>query len=154
MPSTGAGSSGGISHAEVSRTIGHDNGDRIGGVGFTTVQSTVVAPAEEARPVSSGPGQARTDEEIQIVFDKYKATLYRIYNNELRKNPTLRGKIVLRITIEPGGEVSLCTVQSNDLGSPDLVAQIVARVKKFHFEPKEKAPETVILYPIDFLPGG
>jgi hypothetical protein len=152
MPSTGAGTSGGISHAEGSRNIGHDNGDRIGGVGFTTVQSTVAV--EEARPVSSGPGPARTDEEIQIVFDKYKATLYRIYNTELRKNPTLRGKIVLRITIEPGGEVSVCTVQSNDLGSPDLVAQIVARVKKFNFGPKEKVPETVILYPIDFLPGG
>jgi hypothetical protein len=152
MPSTGAGSSGGISHAEVSRNIGHDNGDRISEVGFTKVQNAVAAQAEEARPVSSGPGPARTDEEIQIVFDKYKAALYRIYNAELRKNPTLRGKIVLRITIEPGGEVSLCTVQSNDLGSPDLVAQIVARVKKFNFGPKEKVPETVILYPIDFLP--
>jgi hypothetical protein len=154
MPSTGAGSSGGISNAEVSRNIGHDNSDRIGGVGLTPVQSTVAVLAEEARPVSSGPGPARTDEEIQIVFDKYKATLYRIYNAELRKNPTLRGKIVLRITIEPGGEVSLCTVQSNDLESPDLVAQIVARVKKFNFGPKEKVPQTVILYPIDFLPGG
>jgi membrane protein involved in colicin uptake len=152
MPSTGAGTSGGISLAEGSRNISHDNGDRIGSVGFATVQSTVAV--EEAKPVSSGPGPARTDEEIQIVFDKYKSTLYRIYNTELRKNPTLRGKIVLRITIEPGGEVSVCTVQSNDLGSPDLVAQIVARVKKFNFGPKEKVPETVILYPIDFLPGG
>ena len=152
LPSTGAGSSGGISNAEVSRTISHDNGDRIGSVESTPVKSTIAALAEAARPVSSGPGPSRTDEELQIVFDKYKATLYRIYNAELRKNPTLRGKIVLRITIEPGGEVSLCTVQSNDLGSPDLVAQIVARVKKFNFGPKEKVPETVILYPIDFLP--
>ena len=154
LPSTGAGSSGGIRNAEVSRTIGHDNGNRIGGVDFTRVQSSVAALSEEARPVSSGPGPSRTDEEIQIVFDKYKATLYRMYNAELRKNPTLRGKIILRITIEPGGEVSLCTVQSNDLASPDLVAQIVARVKKFNFGLKEKVSKTSILYPIDFLPGG
>lgn len=153
-PSTGAVSSGGISNSGISRTVGHDNDKRLESVGFTRVQSTVAEPAEEARPVSSGPGPARTDEEIQIVFDKYKAALYRIYNAELRKNPTLRGKIVLRITIEPGGEVSLCTVQSNDLASPDLVDQIVARVKKFNFGPKEKVPQTVILYPIDFLPGG
>ena len=157
LPSTGAGSSGGIgsggiSNTEVSRTIGRDNGVQINDVGPARVQSTIAAMAEEVRPVSSGPGPSRTDEEIQIVFDKYKATLYRIYNTELRKNPTLRGKIVLRITIEPGGEVSLCTVQSNDLGSPDLVTQIVARVKKFNFGPKEKVPATVILYPIDFLP--
>ncbi len=153
MQST-AGSSGGISNAGVSRNVGSGNGNRIGGVGFTRVQSTVAGLAEGARPVSSGPGPSRTDEEIQIVFDKYKATLYRMYNAELRKNPTLRGRIILRITIEPGGEVSACTVQSNDLGSPELVAQIVERVKKFNFGPKEKVSKTAILYPIDFLPGG
>jgi len=27
-----------------------------------------------------GPGPARTDEEIQIVFDRYKASFYRLYN--------------------------------------------------------------------------
>jgi hypothetical protein len=97
---------------------------------------------------------SRTDEEIQIVFDKYKASLYRMYNIELRKNPTLRGRIILRITIEPGGEVSACTVKSSDLGSPDLVARIVERVMKFNFGPKDKVSKVTILYPIDFLPGG
>lgn len=153
MPSTGAGSSGGISNSGISRTIGHGTGKRIGGVGFTRVESKVAKLKGEARPVSSGPGSARTDEEIQIVFDKYKATLYRMYNVALRRNPTLRGRITLRITIEPGGEVSACTVQSNDLKSPELVAQIVARVKRFNFGPKKKVPKTTILYPIDFLPG-
>jgi outer membrane biosynthesis protein TonB len=154
MQSTGGGSSGGISNAGVSRNIGSGNGNRLGGVGFTRVESTVAGLAEESRPLSSGPGPSRTDEEIQIVFDKYKATLYRMYNAALRKNPTLRGKIILRITIEPGGEVSACTVQSNELASPELVAQIVERVKKFNFGPKEKVPKTTILYPIDFLPAG
>lgn len=155
MPSAGgSGGSGGISNAGVSRNIGSGNGNRIGGVGFTRVESTVAGLAEETRPLSSGPGPARTDEEIQIVFDRYKAALYRMYNAELRKNPTLRGKILLRITIEPGGEVSACTVQSSDLASPELVAQIVERVKKFNFGPKPEVPKTTILYPIDFLPGG
>lgn len=150
----GSGGSGGISNAAVSRNIGSGNGNRIGGVGFTRVESSVAGLAEGARPLSSGPGPSRTDEEIQIVFDKYKATLYRIYNAELRKNPTLRGKIILRIAIESGGEVSACMVQSNELASPELVAQIVERVKKFNFGPKEKVPKTTILYPIDFLPAG
>jgi hypothetical protein len=147
------GSSGGISNAEVSRNIGSGNGNRIGGVGFTRVESTVASLAEGARPLSFGPGPSRTDEEIQIVFDKYKATLYRMYNAELRKTPTLHGKIILSITIEPGGEVSACTVQSNDLASPELVAQVVERVKKINFGPKENVPKTTILYPIDFLPA-
>jgi TonB family protein len=153
MPSTG-GSSGGIANAGVSRNIGRGNGNGIGGVGFTRVESTVAGLAEKGRPLSSGPGPARTDEEIQIVFDKYKAALYRMYNAELRKDPTLRGKVLLRITIEPSGEVSACSVQSSDLGSPVLVAQVAERVKRFNFGPKDKVPQTTILYPIDFLPGG
>ncbi len=154
LPSGGARSSGGIGNSGISRAIDRGGGKRIASVGFTRVESKVAAQTEEARPVSSGPGSSRTDEEIQIVFDKYKAALYRMYNTELRRNPTLRGRIILRITIEPGGEVSACTVQSNDLRSPELVSQIVARVKKFNFGPKEKVSRTTILYPIDFLPGG
>ncbi len=153
------GGSGGISNATVSRNVGTGNADRLGdgsGVAnFARVTSAVAGlAAQESRPLSAGAGPARTDEEIQIVFDRYKAALYRIYNSELRKNPTLRGKMVLRITIEPGGEVSVCTVESSDLASPELVAQIVERVKKFNFGTKEKVPKTSILYPIDFLPAG
>jgi hypothetical protein len=168
------GSSGGIGNAGVSRNIGRGgsgggngvgrggsgggggggNADRIGGVGYARVESAVAGLAEESRPLSAGVGPARTDEEIQIVFDRYKAALYRIYNTELRKNPTLRGKILMRITIEPGGEVSACTVESTDLASAELVAQIVERVKRFNFGPKDDVPKTTILYPIDFLPAG
>jgi hypothetical protein len=155
IPATGGiGGSGGISNSGVSRNIGNGNGNRIGGVGFTRVESSMAGLGDGSRPLSSGPGPARTDEEIQIVFDKYKASLYRMYNAELRKDPTLRGKILLRITIEPGGEVSACTMQSSDLASPELVAQVVERVRKFNFGPKENVPKTTILYPIDFLPGG
>jgi outer membrane biosynthesis protein TonB len=155
IPATaGSSGSGGISNSGVSRNIGNGNGNRIGGVGFTRVESNMAGLGDGSRPLSSGPGPARTDEEIQIVFDKYKASLYRMYNAGLRKDPTLRGKILLRITIEPGGEVSACTMQSSDLASPELVAQVVERVKKFNFGPKENVPKTTILYPIDFLPGG
>jgi hypothetical protein len=155
------GSSGGIGNATVSRNVGNGGGgggnsDGIGGgVGFARVASSLTGLSEqEGRAVSNGPGAGRTDEEIQIVFDRYKALLYRIYNKELRKNPTLRGKLLLRITIEPNGAVSKCTVESTDLASPELVALIVERVKKFNFSPKDGVPKTTILYPIDFLPAG
>ncbi len=155
LPAGAGGTSGGIGGAGISRSIGPGEGSRMGGVSIARVQSADAEQAEEARPVSSGgPGGARTDEEIQIVFDKYKAALYRMYNTELRRNPTLRGRIILRITIEPVGEVSACSVQSNDLKSPELVAQIVERVKRFNFGAKDNINKTTILYPIDFLPGG
>jgi hypothetical protein len=165
MQATG-GSSGGIGSARVSRNVGSGSGNGLGGVGigrggsrgngagFADVQSSIADVQESDRPLSDGPGPGRTDEEIQIVFDRYKATLYRIYNRELRKDPTLRGKILLRISIQPDGSISLCKVESTDLASPELVAKIVARIKRFNFGAKEGVPVVTILYPIDFLPAG
>jgi outer membrane biosynthesis protein TonB len=167
------GSSGGIGYARVSRNIGRGNVDRLGGggigagsgsgggigagsgtgVGFVRVESTIAGLEESSRPLSDGPAPGRTDEEIQIVFDRYKAALYRIYNKELRKDPTLRGKLLLRMSIETSGVVSMCEVESTDLASPELVAKIVERIKRFNFGPKEGVPKITILYPIDFLPA-
>ena len=157
------GSSGGIGGAGVSRNIGNGNASRLGGgggygegggEGFARVESSISNLEESSRPTSDGLAPGRTDEEIQIVFDRYKATLYRIYNRELRKDPTLRGKILMRISIEPDGAVSLCKMESTDLASSELVARIVERIKRFNFGSKEGVQKMTILYPIDFLPSG
>jgi hypothetical protein len=155
------GTSGGIGNSSVSRNIGNGNADRLGGAGigtgsgtgFVQAESSIAGLGESSRPLSDGLAAGRTDEEIQIVFDRYKATLYRIYNTELRKDPTLRGKILMRLTIEPDGSVSMCKAESTDLASPELVDKIVARIKKFNFGPKEDVQRVTILYPIDFLPA-
>jgi outer membrane biosynthesis protein TonB len=123
------------------------------GVNVGRVQSATGTGVADARPLSSGAAISRTDEEIQIVFDRYKAALYRIYNRELRNDPSLRGKMVLRLTIEPDGHVSACSVKSTDLASPALSAEVVDRVLKFNFGAKAGVPTVTITYPIDFLPA-
>jgi TonB family protein len=152
-----AGGSGGINSASISRGAGVGGGrggNGLGGVAFTRVQSGVAdMKGQSDRPLSDGPGPSRTDEEIQIVFDRYKASLYRMYQHELRSDPTLRGKMVLRITIEPNGSVSSCTIQSSDLASATLKNEVVERVKKFNFGAKDGVSRITILYPIDFLPA-
>ncbi|MEK9951788.1 MAG: AgmX/PglI C-terminal domain-containing protein, partial [Curvibacter sp.] len=150
------GSSGGINASDISRQGAGGGGGRSitgSGVQFARVESATGTGMAEDRPLSSGPGPSRTDEEIQIVFDRYKAALYRIYNRELRSNPTLRGKMVLRLTIQPDGTVSACEVKSSDLDSAELSRAIVERVLKFNFGAKAGVPAVTILYPIDFLPA-
>jgi len=161
------GSSGGINLASLSRnTGGGGGGGGAGGAGaLAGVQVGRAASSigggggggggggASDRPLASGgAGAARTDEEIQIVFDRYKAALYRLYNRELRKDPTLRGQVVLRLTIEPDGSVSMCMLQSSDMNAPELAAQVVDRVRGINFGAKDVATIT-ILYPIDFLPA-
>jgi len=153
LTTSAPGSSGGINLAGVSRGLGAGNErNAIHGGALTQASSGIGSGAAANRPVSGGPGPGRTDEEIQIVFDRHKAQLYRLYNLELRRDPTLQGKIILRLTIEPDGSVSLCQLHGSNMNAPDLAAQVVERVKTFNFGAKVVPPVTII-YPIDFLPA-
>jgi hypothetical protein len=177
LTSNAPGSSGGINVASLSRSVGGggggggggtggggvagrgtgaggNGGGGIGGVGTGRVVSTIAPITGADRPKArGGPGPARTDEEIQIVFDRYKASFYRLYNRELRNNPALKGQMVLRLTIEPDGSVSMCVLQSTDMDAPDLATQVVSRVRTINFGAKDGVPAVTIVYPIDFLPA-
>lgn len=146
------GSSGGINLSSISRDVG-GGGQGIEGVQLARVASSIGGGDGPDRPLSGGALAGRTDEEIQIVFDRYKAVLYRLYNRELRKDPTLRGQLVLRMTIEPDGSVSLCQLYSSDMKAPTLAQQVVQRVLTFDFGAKEDIVAMTIIYPIDFLPA-
>jgi len=153
LTTSAPGSSGGINLANVSRGLGGGTErNAIHGGALTQASSGIGTAAAVTRPVSGGPGPGRTDEEIQIVFDRHKAQLYRLYNLELRRDPSLQGKIILRLTIEPDGSVSLCQLHGSNMNAPDLAAQVVERVKTFNFGAKVVPPVTII-YPIDFLPA-
>ena len=146
----GPDSSGGINLAAISRDVG-GGVELSDGVQLSRVESGIDGGGPDDRPRSTGATAGRTDEEIQIVFDRYKAALYRLYNRALRKDPTLRGQMVLRLTIEPDGSVSLCDMQSSDMQAPDLSRQVIDSVTAFQFGAKD-VPSITILYPIDFLP--
>jgi hypothetical protein len=155
------GSSGGIDAGSLSRNVGGGGGRGGGGGGMggpgvqvARAKSSIAGIGGGDRPKAhSGPGASRTDEEIQIVFDRYKSAFYRDYNRTLRINPTLQGKMVLRLTIEPDGSVSMCQLQSTDMDAPDLAAQVVNRVKTINFGAKDGVQAVTIVYPIDFLPA-
>ena len=159
VTSLAPGSSGGINLSSISRQVGGDGGGGGGlaGVEAGRVESTIgggTGPggAGAGERAWAGGAAGRTDEEIQIVFDRYKASLYRLYNRELRNNPTLRGQMVLRLTIEPSGAVSFLELQSTDMNAPALVQQVLDRVRVFDFGAKDVAAITIV-YPIDFLPA-
>jgi len=154
VTSNAPGSSGGINLASISRDVG-GGGQGLDGVQVSRVSSSIGTGGNGTsnRPRSGGAFAGRTDEEIQIVFDRYKSSLYRLYNRELRKDPTLRGQIILKLTIEPDGSVSFCVTQSSDMNAPMLAEQVVERVIGFDFGAKEDIVAVTIIYPIDFLPA-
>jgi TonB family protein len=94
----------------------------------------------------------RSIEEIQMVFDRNKGAIYSVYNRALRSDPSLQGKVVLRLTIAPNGQVTRCELVTSELHDAALGEKIAQRVKLFDFGAKNVEAVT-ITYPIDFLPA-
>ena len=145
--------SGGIQTANLSRNTG---GGKLSGRSTTRVHSpTGNAPGGSVGSKDKGRGSksaGRSIEEIQMIFDRNKGSIYSVYNRALRKDPSLKGKIVLRLTIAPSGKVTRCDLVSSELGDPALGNKIASRVKLFDFGAKD-VTEVTITYPIDFLPA-
>lgn len=144
-----AGGSGGINTARLSRDTG---GGGLAGRSTTQVSSPVGGGGGSSVR-RGGSGQAsRSIEEIKLIFDKNKAAIYALYNRALREDPTLQGKVILKLTIAPSGRVTACELVSSELRAPDLVRKLVARVQLFDFGAKD-VDTMVVTYPIDFLPS-
>ena len=129
------------------------------GAGLGQRRTTVVQAPKGVGPDMTKPGQSgnaklagRTLEEIQLVFDRNKASFYAMFNRALRENPDLRGKVVVKLTIAPNGSVTACELVSSELGDPDLEQKVVQRVKLLNFGAKNVPEFTYPNYPIVFLP--
>ena len=144
--------SGGINTASMSRNTG---GTGIAGRSTTKVASPV-AGIGQAGPGASRQGTSgkasRSREEIELVFDRNKGAIFALYNRALRRDPSLEGKLVLRLTIAPNGSVTMCEIVSSELGDEELERKLVQRIKLFRFEAKDVEAITTTK-PIDFFPA-
>ncbi len=95
---------------------------------------------------------ARSIEDIRLVFDRNKGAIYAIYNRALRDDPALQGKVVLKLTIAPSGQVTDLHIVSSELKAADLESKLLARIRSFDFGAKDVNP-TTLNFPLDFLPS-
>jgi len=142
----------GISTVNMSRNTG---GSGLAGRSTTAIESPVAAVGRSAggtRRTGSSGKASRSREEIELVFDKNKGAIFALYNRALRMDPTLEGKLVLRLTIAPSGDVTFCEIISSELGDEDLERKLVQRIKMFRFEARDVEAITTTK-PIDFFPA-
>jgi protein TonB len=100
-----------------------------------------------------GSGKAsRSIEEIKLVFERNKGAIYAIYNRALREEPGLQGKVVLELKIAPAGQVLECRIVSSELGSQELNAKLLGRIRQFDFGAKD-VDLMIVSWPVDFLPS-
>ena len=100
-----------------------------------------------------GSGKAsRAIEDVRLVFERNKGSIYAIYNRALRDEPGLQGKVVLKLTIAPSGGITDLRIVSSELKMPDVEQKLLARIRTFDFGAKD-VNEMVVNYPLDFLPS-
>ncbi|WP_225413975.1 AgmX/PglI C-terminal domain-containing protein [Stigmatella hybrida] len=75
------------------------------------------------------------------------------YEKELKRNPNLKGKVVVRFNIKPSGRTSDIDVEENTLGNEAVGSCIrtVIRSWVFPFKPDDEVP---VAYPFVFSPAG
>jgi periplasmic protein TonB len=96
-------------------------------------------------------GAARSEEDIRKVMEQYKASFFSIYNRALKEDATLQGKVVVKLVIDPTGQIVDAAIVSSELNNPALEAKILAKIKSINFSAANVTRFT-INYSFDFLP--
>jgi len=144
-------SSGGITTSNLTRKV---TSTELATRKTSKVESKIKSTQETKTKLAKKTGNVskRTSKEIELVFQKNKTPIFAIYNRALRKDPSLQGKVVVELTIEPSGVVSKVKILSSELDNKNLERKLALKIKKFKFT-RANVARTTVTYPIDFLPS-
>ncbi|HRH78274.1 MAG TPA: AgmX/PglI C-terminal domain-containing protein, partial [Cellvibrionaceae bacterium] len=147
--------SGGISVAALSKDTG--GGGSLGGRKGTAVENKLkdadqAAAAKQAAASAGGGKGSRTDEELKRVLGAAQARIDRMYRSALDVDPTLQGRMVFKLTIEPNGSVSNVQLVSSALKDDDLQRKVTTLLRSLNFGARDVAVFTQSV-PIDFFPS-
>lgn len=74
------------------------------------------------------------------------------YENGLRTNPKLAGRVAVKFTIDRSGAVSKSGNGGSDLIDTNVIACVVKGFSNLSF-PQPESGEVIVVYPIIFSPG-
>lgn len=131
-----------------------------GGVALSGRETTeVVSQLEE---VSAAAQEERVADEQAVkgsrskvamnqAIDANKASIFGLYQRALDEDPTLEGKVVFELVIEPNGAVSSVKIISSDLGDKTLERKLKARLRSINFGAADVLT-TTLRHTFNFLP--
>ena len=94
-------------------------------------------------------GGSRSASEIMKVVRQRMSGLRHIYNTHLKKKPGFQGKVTLRFTIAPGGEIINIAIVSSSTGYSEFDSDVKNAVKRWTFA-KIKSGNTTVTVPFTF----
>jgi TonB family protein len=135
----GAGSAAGIGD------VGTSGGGNVslGNKGDARVSGRVSAASPEV-------DSADVDREALARYIKARLTAIRgCYENQLKRNPTLKGKVVVRFNITPAGRAGDIKIEENSVGSAEVGECIASLMRSWVF-PFKPPDEVAVQYPFLF----
>ena len=84
---------------------------------------------------ASAPGVNRTNASLLATIQRYAAGIQFCYESELAREPGLRGKIVVAITVSASGEVTEASVVQNTFGANRIAGCALAQIRQWKFPP-------------------
>lgn len=94
---------------------------------------------------------SRETESIRKVLDANKGAIYAIYRKALRADPSLQGKVTVKLSIEPNGAVSKVELVFSELDSEDVENKLLSRIRLISFG-EQNVTTTLLDYSFNFLP--
>ncbi len=120
-----------------------------GGGGIATkARGSIKTPSERDIDMGAG-GGSRSAADIMKVVRQRTPGLRHIYNKHLKKNPGFAGKVTLKFTIAPGGDVISISISSSTTGVSAFDNEIKNAVGRWTFS-KIKSGNTTVTIPFTF----
>ena len=93
----------------------------------------------------------RDVEAIRKVLDANKGAIYGLYRRALRNDPTLQGKLTVKLVIEADGGISDISLLASELEAPELEKKLLSRIRLINFG-AANVTQTQLEYSFNFLP--
>lgn len=93
----------------------------------------------------------RNLDEIRQVLDANKGAVYSLYRRALRQDPSIEGKLTVKLVIEPNGSLASVTLIDDELEASELVAKLITRIQMINFG-EANVMRTELEYSYNFLP--
>ena len=120
-----------------------------GGGGIATkAKGSIKTPSERDIDMGAG-GGSRSAADIMKVVRQRTPGLRHIYNKFLKKKPGFQGKVTLKFTIAPGGEIISISIASSTTGYGEFDGEIKTAVSRWKFS-KVKSGNTTVTIPFTF----
>ncbi len=127
------------------QSVGKASGGRIASGGSVNITSAPPEVTGEAASLAS-----RSQASIKRQIDLEANRLKRVYENWLKRDPSLSGQLKIKFTILPSGEVANVSVVTSTTNNAEFDENIVRYVKRWMFQAIEGGGPVEVIYPFVF----